>query len=152
MDDLNPTASVQGPNNKKIIFIALFLVVIVMFLATITFIISNARKFGQKNTTNTGTITPGIKEPTPITTGAVGKTIGFQPPEVKFAKWVEPKSAPAELPSSSVYTFRQNYTQKEIENIAAKLQATTAVNTRDPSKFTYYNTSNLFLHFHLYYL
>jgi hypothetical protein len=122
MEDAYPSPSTEAPNNKKYLFIGLFLVVIIMFLATITFIISrfsSAPKNTEtaQNSTQNGSSTISSK-PSSSTPKVVQSA-----PQVKFAQWVQPTNPPSALSSSSTYAFKQNYSSQEITALAKSLHA-----------------------------
>lgn len=118
----DPYQNVNSPKNKRLIYITLFMTVVIMFLATLTFIISNVNRNADPNNTTAGN-NSGSDPTGSVRPGNLDVSTSQKPPQVKFSKWVEPTNQPTALNSPTTYVFKQNYTQKEVADLAFKLNA-----------------------------
>ncbi|MEO6508609.1 MAG: hypothetical protein ABIO02_01525, partial [Patescibacteria group bacterium] len=138
MDETYPTPGNQNAS-KKLVYISLFLVVIVMFLATITYIISNfSAKTGSK--ADNRSISPGQPtNPSSVTRAPVNPAL--KTPEVKFVSYVEPQITPEPHVNGKSYAFKQDYTKSEIDQIAKKLGTEKEIPSENTVVHTYYSNS-----------
>ena len=139
---MDETYQTENASNKKVLYISAVVMVLILILGTIGYMIakSAAKPKAELGTSQGVTGTMDIERN--LKTSATQAVQKSNITEVKFNKWVEPKIAPTSLASSNIYTYKQNYSKTEIEQIASKFNVTKNLKNEDPSQITYYNDAN----------